>query len=310
MELYQLRYFRAIANFGSMSTAATELNVTQPTLSYAITQLEKELGVSLFTRRNGKLQLSSTGALLLKTVNDTLQQLDECVEHVRSQGTEDAGRIYIGIAYNGLISDALTSYILQHPNIHLYETLPYLDTAEHSLEIKAVDFLVTYEQYPQAKVIQIPLFQDHLTALVRADNPLAQKNALCIQDLQDQKVIYKGIPKTLMGLLSMEAKVVTPEIEGIDLIYEGTDENIGRILAEQGLGIMLLPKSELEWRRKNALPAFGVVPMVAVPFQAEKYAQTIYLTFMKNTRWRKQALKAAEYILQYYTGNSDALQES
>ncbi len=308
MELYQLRYFRTIANLGSMAAAASKLNITQPSLSYAVTQLEKELEVSLFLRKNGKLQLSPMGVLLLKTANEVLQQVDECVENVRSQGVEDAGRVYIGVAYNGLVSEAITAYIIQHPNVHLYETLPYLDTAQHSLEIQNIDFLVTYEQYNHPKVGQIPLFQDVLVALMRADNPLSKKAAVCMDDLQDQKIIYKGIPQTMADLLAVGTKAVTPEIEGIDLIYEGTDENIARSLAENGSGIMLLPKSELEWRIKNGPVPSGAVPMVTVPFQQEKYTHTIYLTFMKNFRWRKQALNAANYIIQHYTHKADVLQ--
>ena len=120
LELYQLHYFRAIANFGSMAAAAGAINVTQPSLSYAVSQLEKELGVTLFLRRGGKLQLTSMGEILLETADRILKELDACAEQVRAEGAQSAGRVYIGVPYNGLISEAVTSFIQMHPMIHLF----------------------------------------------------------------------------------------------------------------------------------------------------------------------------------------------
>ena len=91
MELYQLSYFRAIANFGSMAAAASAVNVTQPALSYAVSQLEKELGVTLFLRRSGKLQLTSMGELLLNAADRVIKELDTCAEQVRAEGAQAAG---------------------------------------------------------------------------------------------------------------------------------------------------------------------------------------------------------------------------
>ena len=300
MELYQLSYFRAIANFGSMAAAASAINVTQPALSYAVSQLEKELGVTLFLRRGGKLQLTSMGELLLETADRVIKELDACAERVRAEGAQAAGRVYIGVPYNGLISEAITSYIQTYPTIHLYETLPFLYTAYHSLEIGAVDFLVTYEAFHNPKILQIPLFQDQLVGVVREDSPLAKKPYLQMDDLKSNRIIYKGQPWTMMDLLSIEAKNVSPETYGMDMIYEGTDEHIALRLAEQGLGILLMPKSELEWKNKNSAAGLRYVKMATVPLEEEKYSRTIYMSYLKNTQLKVPAQGAFDFILHFY----------
>ena len=61
MELRTLGYFVAVAETGSVSAAADVVHVTQPAISRQIRQLETELGVELFARSAGRLQLSAAG---------------------------------------------------------------------------------------------------------------------------------------------------------------------------------------------------------------------------------------------------------
>ena len=61
MELYQLRYFQAVAEFGTLAKAAEELAVSQSAVSRAISLLEKEIGVDLFTRRGRANELNRFG---------------------------------------------------------------------------------------------------------------------------------------------------------------------------------------------------------------------------------------------------------
>ena len=64
MELYQLRYFQAVAEFGTLAKAAEELAVSQSAVSRAISLLEKELGVDLFTRRGRANELNPNDILV------------------------------------------------------------------------------------------------------------------------------------------------------------------------------------------------------------------------------------------------------
>ena len=61
MTLQQLRYVTTIANIGSISEAAKRLFVSQPSLTKAIKELEKEMGITIFDRTNKGITVSNDG---------------------------------------------------------------------------------------------------------------------------------------------------------------------------------------------------------------------------------------------------------
>lgn len=76
MELRTLRYLVAVADEGSVTAAATAVHVTQPSLSRQVRQLERELGVDLFVRDEGRLRLSAAGVEFLPVARSLVTQAD------------------------------------------------------------------------------------------------------------------------------------------------------------------------------------------------------------------------------------------
>ena len=77
MNLQQLYYFKTIAELEHYTQAARKLNISPSSLSHSITDLEKELGVSLFIRQGRNVRLTSCGAFFLDYVSRSLEILDE-----------------------------------------------------------------------------------------------------------------------------------------------------------------------------------------------------------------------------------------
>lgn len=84
MTLNQIIYFQKIAELGNMGKAARVLNVSQPSLSVAISNLEKELNLSLFLRDGHKLELSAEGRQFLTHVEVILSNVQEAQLHMQS----------------------------------------------------------------------------------------------------------------------------------------------------------------------------------------------------------------------------------
>jgi len=91
MNLYQLRYFLELAEKRQYTKAARQLNITQPSLSYAISQLENELGVKLFEKDGRTISLTDCGRDLAGCASESLAILDKGIANLKRKaaGGED-----------------------------------------------------------------------------------------------------------------------------------------------------------------------------------------------------------------------------
>ncbi|MET7014025.1 LysR family transcriptional regulator [Uliginosibacterium flavum] len=96
MEIYQLRTFLAVAQQRHLTQAAEQLHLSQPAVTAQIKALEEELGVSLFDRVSGGVQLTDAGKRLLPDAERVLGSARGLIDHARSMQGELRGRIRIG----------------------------------------------------------------------------------------------------------------------------------------------------------------------------------------------------------------------
>ncbi|SDS25603.1 DNA-binding transcriptional regulator, LysR family [Microterricola viridarii] len=90
MDLRVITYFLAVADTGSVSAAARECFVAQPSMSRQIRALEKELGVALFDRSAGGMKLSRAGQRFHVIANDIKTRVDRGVKIMASLGDESS----------------------------------------------------------------------------------------------------------------------------------------------------------------------------------------------------------------------------
>ena len=104
METRILHYFLTIARLGSISGAARELHVAQPTLSRQLQQLEDELGTSLFYRERRQMVLTKAGIVYRNHVEQILTELEQANQIVAKINNEDlVGQIRIGAIESRII---------------------------------------------------------------------------------------------------------------------------------------------------------------------------------------------------------------
>ncbi|MEO0368232.1 MAG: LysR family transcriptional regulator [Pseudomonadota bacterium] len=94
-ELRALRYFVAVAELGSFTTAAKQFNVPPSSVSRRIADLEQSLGASLLNRTTRSVQLTEIGREYLLQVRDILHQLGQSNESVRSYHAKPMGQLKI-----------------------------------------------------------------------------------------------------------------------------------------------------------------------------------------------------------------------
>ncbi|MCR8853530.1 LysR family transcriptional regulator [Lysinibacillus fusiformis] len=119
MELRDLLIFKSVANHGSVSHAAKELNYVQSNVTARIKLLEKELKTSLFYRHKKGMTLNAEGRKMLVYVNKILQDVEE-LKQVFLDSDSPAGTLKIGTVETvNKLPDILASYYKECPNVDL-----------------------------------------------------------------------------------------------------------------------------------------------------------------------------------------------
>ena len=115
MELMQLRYFYAAAEYGHITKAAQKLNIAQPALTQSIKRLEGELGVKLFERQGRSVVLSRCGEYLYKQLEGVLGTLDHVPYELKRIAEIEENTIHINIIAASLI---VTELIIEYKRIN------------------------------------------------------------------------------------------------------------------------------------------------------------------------------------------------
>jgi LysR family nitrogen assimilation transcriptional regulator len=113
LDLKRLRYFRAIAEHGSLSAAARALNLAQPALSHHVTELETSLGVRLLERRHDGVVLTEAGRLLLRHAVDIGTRVDLAEAELNRFARDAGGKVKIRLAVIGSLAADLTPILVE-----------------------------------------------------------------------------------------------------------------------------------------------------------------------------------------------------
>lgn len=193
MEIRVLRYFLTIAREGSITSAAEQLHITQPTLSRQIKDLEDELGQKLFHRSSHSMKLTQEGFIFRKRAEEIVAMVDKTSAEFLSMDKPIAGDIYIGGGETlavSLIADLISKLRTEYPDIryHLYSGNE-ADVTER-LDRGLLDFgiLVQPANVTKYDYIHLPA-EDIWGVVMRKDSPLAKKKRITRADLLDLPLI-------------------------------------------------------------------------------------------------------------------------
>lgn len=195
MELRVLRYFLTVAKVGSVSGAAELLNITQPTLSRQLMDLETELGATLFRRgrRNQKVTLTEAGTFLRKHAEEIVLLADKTEAAFSLSGDAVTGDVYICAGETDAIRFlARTAKKLQErcPGIHYHISSGDAADVEERLDKGLADFGVLLGTVNASRydVLRFPA-PDAWGVLMRRDDPLAERETVRPEDLREKPLI-------------------------------------------------------------------------------------------------------------------------
>jgi len=195
MELRVLEYFLAVTQEQSISAAAEYLNLTQPTISRQLKDLEEELGKQLLVRgkRNHKIGLTEEGRLFRKRAQEIVDLVQKTENEIRQSGHGLAGDIFIGAGEtDSLRAIARVAHQIQeeYPDVHFHIVSGDGQDLIDRLDKGLFDFGLLLGTTDSSKYEQLALpMLDHWGVLMRKDAPLAEKDSISPEDLWDKPLI-------------------------------------------------------------------------------------------------------------------------
>lgn len=193
MEFRVLRYFLAVAREESITGASKVLNVTQPTLSKQLMELEEELGKKLLIRGNRRITLTEEGVLLRKRAQEILELVDKTESEIRSNDEVISGDIYIGGGETDsmrLIAKILKKLQEKHPHIQYHLYSGNANDVIERLNKGLLDFgvLIGTVNIQNYDYFHLPT-SDTWGLLMKKDSPLANLDSIRPENLHDIPLI-------------------------------------------------------------------------------------------------------------------------
>jgi DNA-binding transcriptional LysR family regulator len=184
MDIRQLQYLAALARERHFTRAATACNVTQPTLSGRIRQLELELEVPIVERGQRYRGLTPEGERVLKWAHVMLknwQAMQEELGHLKDHESGLSGRVVLGGIPSSLpMIPLLTKKIRSiHPGIDFTVLSQSSEEIIRGLSEFAVDVGITYlDNEPIAGLLASPLYTERYCLFVPETHPLASRETV------------------------------------------------------------------------------------------------------------------------------------
>jgi LysR family transcriptional regulator, hydrogen peroxide-inducible genes activator len=241
MELHQLRYFLAVADAGNFTRAAVRSNISQPSLSQQILNLESEVGHKLFHRLGRKAVLTEAGNAFLERARRILVEVEnaakELGDHPRLGRRITVGAVQTVMPY--LVAPLIADAGQQLPNLTIDAREGFRNDLVQAVVEGEVDLAVVPEPVKDPRVAIQPLLTEPLLLVVGKGHPFGKRTEISIADLTEERFVSLGSGSTVaeqirsfFGHHNFDPRIA----------YRCAQITTLKLFVSMGLGISLLPQ--------------------------------------------------------------------
>lgn len=245
MDIRALRYFVEVVNQNGFTKAALKLNVTQPTVSKMVQQLEQALEVALLAREGKRFAITDAGEIVLRRGREIIALHEIMKSEVRDLKKVEYGVLRLGLSpsTHTSLAPVLAAYHNAFPKIELklFEvgSNAALDSLrEGVLEIGTV-LDCSRNREKLSEFDSMPLFESPLCLLAQRNSPWQGKTSVTLHELSECEFILYGDSFALNELV-YDACIdagFTPRVSG-----RSGQWDFMASLVSLGVGVTLLPR--------------------------------------------------------------------
>lgn len=242
MDIYQLRYFLAVAETGNFTKAAARSFISQPSLSQQILNLEEEFGQKLFHRMGRKAVLTEAGKTLVEGARRIFTDVDQTLQDLK-ENTGVGPKVTVGAIptvapffFPAVLAHCRASEILL--DIHTQEDFRR-PLAEAVLDGQ-LDWALISLPFNEPRLHIDKLYSEPLWVAMSASHSLAKAEHLTFESLRDENFILLGEASTLT--LQIQRFCGDHDFEP-HISHRCAQLATAKSLTAMGFGITVLPKS-------------------------------------------------------------------
>jgi DNA-binding transcriptional LysR family regulator len=232
--------FVVVARARSLSRAADELGLGQPTISDRLRALERELGAALVRRQGRGVALTPEGEAFLPYARRALDVLKQGAESARAAHGGSGGRVSIAVTVTAgayLFAPALVAFQKEHPDVVVHVRSAHSWESPGLLLDDVVHLALTSGAIVHPQIETVAEFRGKLALVTRADQPLAQAGRVTRADLLGKQLLVSYWGPAYQRFLEDVKAGQTPkrwlELSPVELVK-------GMLLA--GVGLSVVPE--------------------------------------------------------------------
>lgn len=239
--LRQLEYLSVLAKTLNYRQTAEQLNVTQPTLSTQIKDLEVSLRVKLFERDNRNVLLTPIGKILADKASIILKDTDDLCSAAHQAGKSLGGPIRLGVPPSigpYLLPRVLPVLHAEFPELQLLISEAPPRHLEAGLNEGNFDLLITAIPVLIGNAVTAPLYIEPLVVGASKENPVSKNAVISLGDLKGEKLLSLGKGHQLFEQASQLAVA-----HGCELLegYEGSSLDAIKAMVSLNMGVSFFP---------------------------------------------------------------------
>jgi LysR family transcriptional regulator, transcriptional activator of the cysJI operon len=242
MDVRDLQIFLSVSKHLNYTRAGEEINLSQPSVSVRIHQLESELRVKLFEQLGKKVVLTDAGQLLVPYANRVIAAVDDAHHAVDELQGLERGSLRIGASTTPgmyLVPQVVARFKRSHPKIDIHLRIKDTREVEDGVLNNEFDFGFVGGHLAAAEVSAHAWLTDELLLVVSPDHRLRNKKAVRKQDLEGESFIVRESGSATRATIVTQLQQANFELETV--IEMENPESIKKAV-QSGLGIAFISK--------------------------------------------------------------------
>jgi DNA-binding transcriptional LysR family regulator len=242
MDVRDLQVFLSVSKHLNYTRAGEEINLSQPSVSVRIHQLESELRVKLFEQLGKKVVLTDAGQLLVPYANRVIAAVDDAHHAVDELQGLERGSLRIGASTTPgmyLVPQVVARFKRSHPKIDIHLRIKDTREVEDGVLNNEFDFGFVGGHLIATEVSAHAWLTDELLLVVSPDHRLRNKKTVRKQDLEGESFIVRESGSATRATIVTQLQQANFELETV--IEMENPESIKKAV-QSGLGIAFISK--------------------------------------------------------------------